>query len=116
MSENRDTPGFAQQSLPARATEIGHVRVVDRESKEPAVGDSHSTLAVAMACKSTAVHCYIVEKHVLAKKLNRWCDIIVILSATYIPKKRITGQEFIICRLVYILHIYKMYIPPQCAK
>ena len=40
-----------------------------------------------MACKSTAVHCYIVEKHVLAKKLNRWCDIMVILSATYIPKK-----------------------------
>ena len=42
VSENRDTPGFAQQSLPARATKIGHVRVVVRESKQPAVGNTRS--------------------------------------------------------------------------
>ena len=41
VADNWDTPWSAQQPLPRQSAHVGHVRIVDREAKDPDEGNQH---------------------------------------------------------------------------
>lgn len=65
MPDDGDAPGPAQEFLSGTATHVGHVRVVDREAKDPARQEIHDSFRFSLQRKNLVSFSHILVTFIL---------------------------------------------------